>query len=106
MKSTNSETRSDIGAVPGVAAIAPFVQLYALMTPHGRGAHGSLGIPCQVDGVDWAADAAIGRLDPRLLHPQPVEDLSAPPIPPQDRGSGLITPDWREQLCLLGAHPR
>jgi ABC-type lipoprotein release transport system permease subunit len=96
------EARAEISEVPGVAALAPFVQLFALMSPRDRGAHPSLGIPCQIDGVDWASDDAIGRLDPRLLHPQPAEDLSAPLIPPDERGSGLLTPAWREQLCLLG----
>lgn len=96
------EVRQEIRAEPGVAAIAPFVQLFCLMSPRNQGLDAGLGIPCQVDAVDWASDRAIGRLDPHLLHPPPVEDLSTPPIPPEHRGSGLLTKTWRDRLALLG----
>jgi ABC-type lipoprotein release transport system permease subunit len=89
--------------IDGVAAAAPFVQLYALMTPKFAGAsESSLGVPCQVDGVDWAADATLHRLEPKLLHPLPDVNLSAPAIKPDKRGSGFLTQRWREELCLIG----
>ena len=95
--------RAQLRAVDGVAAVAPFVQCYALMTPRIEGLDNSPTLPCQIDGIEWSADAALGRLEPAILHPQPIENLSAPPEAPQRRGTGFLTPQWRAQLCLLGA---
>ncbi len=96
------ERRQQLLDVDGVAAVGPFVQLYALMTPTFIGDQSSYGLPCQIDAIDWRADEIIGRLRPGLLHPQPVEDLSAPPLKPSERGSGFLTPAWRDELSLIG----
>ncbi len=96
------EFRSDLLAIPRIAKLAPFVQFFALMTPRQPDAPATYGLPCLIDGVDWQADESIGRIKPAFLHPQPIENLSAPPIPPSRRGTGFLTPSWREHLCLLG----
>jgi lipoprotein-releasing system permease protein len=59
-------------------------------------------IPCLLDAVEWSADEKIGRLDQGVLHPAPVFDLQSPPQPPSRRGSGFLTPEWRDALCLHG----
>lgn len=91
-----------IAAVPGVAGIAPYTQSWAIMSRIGRGDDLSANIPCQVEGVSWRADWAIGRLRPAALHAPPVTDLSAPPIPPERRGTGFLTPAWRSTTALAG----
>ncbi len=84
-------------AVPGVVAVGPFAQGYGLMVPGRRDA-----IPVQVDGVDWAADEGLGRLHDGVLHPAPVFDLSPRPLDSADRGTGFLTPAWRDHLALTG----
>lgn len=98
--------RARLAAVPGVAGVAPLVESWAILTRLRRdGAEDLRGnIPCQVQGVDWALDRSIGRLAPALLHPPPVLELRAQPIPPAERGSGLVTPAWRSATALAGMH--
>ncbi len=95
-------TRDDLLRVPGVAAVAPFVQGFALISPRIQQGAQIPTLPCHIDGIEWDSDQRIGRLDPHLLHPQPVEDLSSPPLTPEQRGSGVLTPAWRDTLILLG----
>jgi ABC-type lipoprotein release transport system permease subunit len=97
--------REAITGAPGVVAIAPFVQCFALaMTVRGGGDRASYIVPCQIDGVAWDADVDIGRIDAGHLHPPPAEDLrpTAPRLSPEQRGSGFITQRWRAQLCVDG----
>jgi ABC-type lipoprotein release transport system permease subunit len=95
--------RDDLLGTPGVARIAPFVECFALMmTVHSQDERASYVIPCQIDGVSFADDLGIGRLDLGQLHPPPAEDLrpTAPRIKPEQRGSGFLTQRWRAQLGL------
>ncbi len=92
--------RSAISSHTNVAAVAPFVSFYALLTP--RRGERAAGLPVLVDGVDWALDERLGRISPGLLHPPPVEDLSTPPIVPEHRGTGFLTPAWRAHLAFAG----
>jgi ABC-type lipoprotein release transport system permease subunit len=84
--------RARLAAVPGVARLAPVVDSWAIMSRLNAGADLRGNIPCQVQGVDWHLDSQLGRLDPEILHPQPVLELSAPPIPPEARGTGFGHP--------------
>ncbi len=95
------ELRRDLLALRGVAHLAPFVSTYSILTPTGMG-DGRQNLPCLVDAVDWQADWEMGRLTTLVLHPAPVLDLHAPPLPPAQRGSGFLTPDWRDHLVLIG----
>jgi ABC-type lipoprotein release transport system permease subunit len=95
------ELRRDLLAVSGVERLAPFVSTYSILTPSGMG-DGRQNLPCLVDAVDWQADWAMKRLTAQVLHPAPVLDLHAPPLPPEERGSGFLTPSWRDHLVLTG----
>lgn len=95
------EERREILAVNGVARLAPFVSTYSILTPSGLG-DGRQNLPCLVDAVDWQADWAMARLTPQVLHPAPVLDLHAKPLTPEERGSGFLTPAWRDHLVLSG----
>ena len=95
------QNRAALLGIPGVAAIAPFVATHAIMTPKQGGSERD-NLPCLVDGLDWAADSALGRIAGPQLHPAPVLDLHAQPIPPEQRGSGFLTPAWRDHLALSG----
>lgn len=97
-----AKARDKILAVPGVARTAPFVKQYGLLIPRLARNASDQGVPALIDGIDWAADTAIGRLSPGMLHPPPVENLSAPALPPEDRGTGFLTPSWRANLALTG----
>src|SRR4051812_5940621 len=95
--------REALAAVPGVAAGAPFIQAYALMTPRFNSAVDTrYTVPCQVDAIEWAADARLGRVATRMLHASAETDLNAPPMPPDARGTGFLTPAWRDHTALLG----
>ena len=94
--------RDHLAAIPGVAAVAPYVQSWGVMNRN-RG-DSSLTIPCQIEGLDWEADWNLGRLTATALHPQPVLDLSSPPLPPDRRGTGFLTPAWRSTTVLAGLH--
>ncbi len=96
--------RQAILDVPGVARLAPVVDSWAILSRSGAGDDLRGNIPSQVQGVDWALDAQLGRLDPAILHPQPVLELRAPPIPVDERGSGFVTPGWRATTALAGLH--
>ena len=91
-----------ISGTSGVAHVAPFVSTYAILTPRDNNSDLRLNLPCLVEAVDWARDEAIGRLSPHVLHPRPVTDLHAPPLEPHERGSGMLTPAWRDHLSLTG----
>ncbi len=89
---------------PEVRAVAPFVSAYALLEAgaNHQGPGRGVAIPCLLDAVEWEADRAAGRLAPATLHAPPVTDLSSPPVPAKQRGSGFLTPAWRDHLCLSG----
>lgn len=100
-----AQDAEDLAAVTntaGVAHVAPFVSTYAILTPRDGGADLRLNLPCLVDAVDWARDERMGRLTPAVLHPRPVTDLHAPPLTPDERGTGMLTPAWRDHLALTG----
>jgi ABC-type lipoprotein release transport system permease subunit len=90
-----------IAATPGVRQVAPYVSTYAILSPRG-GNDLRLNLPCLVDAIDWQRDVVMGRLEPAILHPSPVVDLHAPPLSPEERGSGLLPQAWRDHLCLSG----
>ena len=94
--------RKLVASVPGVARSAPFVAQYSLLVPRVTRNDSDQGVPCLVDAIDWGADTALGRLSPGMLHPPPVENLSAPALTPEQRGTGFMTPTWRSQLALSG----
>jgi ABC-type lipoprotein release transport system permease subunit len=96
--------RQAIREVPGVAAIAPLIDSWAIMSRSDVGEDLRGNIPSQVHGIDWRLDSALGRMAPALLHPQPVLELRAPPIPPEERGTGFVTPAWRATTALAGLH--
>ena len=91
--------RATLAAVPGVAGVAPYTENFSMMVPHQLGRAG--GIPCLIDGIEWQADIQVGRLAPSVLHTAGVRS-GVGRLPPSERGSGFLTPAWREQLCLLG----
>lgn len=93
--------RRRIGQVEGAAGIAPLVDSWAIMS-RGRGESIRDNLPCQVEGIEWAADVGMGRLREPLLHPQPILELRAPALPPEERGSGFLTPAWRAHTALAG----
>ena len=97
-----AQGRTTITSVPGVALISPFVSQYGLLVPRLARNESDQGVPALIEGVDWAADTAIGRLSPGMLHPPPVENLSAPALLPTERGTGFLTPTWRANLALCG----
>jgi ABC-type lipoprotein release transport system permease subunit len=98
----NAEDLLTISDTLGVAAVAPFVETFSLLTPTRRQADLRLNLVCQVDAIDWGRDEAMGRLHPALLHPRPVLDLHAEPLKAHERGTGLLTPAWRDHLALTG----
>ena len=100
----SAERRAEIAAVPGVAGLAPFIAGNAIMTPaHDRaGASLRSSVPCLVDAVEWEADRALGRLLDPNLHRTPAIDLNQPPLEPDRRGTGFLTPTLRSRLALLG----
>jgi ABC-type lipoprotein release transport system permease subunit len=98
----DAEDLKTVSDTPGVATVAPFVSTFALLTPRAGRSDLRLNLVCQVDAVDWARDEAMGRLNPTLLHPRPVLDLHAKPLTPDERGSGVLTPSWRDHLTLTG----
>ncbi len=98
----NAEDLATVSGTPGVAHVAPFVSTYAILTPRDNGADLRLNLPCLVDAVDWQRDEAMGRLSPKVLHPRPVTDLHAPPLRPDERGTGVLTPAWRDHLMFTG----
>jgi len=98
------EERQEIQQVKGVAKLAPVVDSWAILSRTAAGDDLRGNIPSQVQGVDWALDATLGRLDPAILHPQPILALRAPPIPADERGSGFCTPAWRATTALAGLH--
>ena len=94
--------RATVAALPGIAHAAPFVNAWGVLVPKvGRGER-QKGLPAQIDGIEWSADVAIGRLTPALLHKPPVTDLSAPDLPADERGTGFLTPAWRDELTIVG----
>jgi lipoprotein-releasing system permease protein len=96
--------RERIAAMPGVAAVAPGIETLALLTSGRAGERGEarLSEPARVWGVDLAAENAIGRVGPSSLHPRPSLNLSAPALGPDERGTGFLTPAWRDELALAG----
>lgn len=99
----SAEGRQALLAVPGIVELAPFVESWAILSrTRVEGVEGN--IPCQVQGVEWERDAALGRLAPALLHPPPVLELRAPPLTPEQRGTGFVTPAWRALSALVGLH--
>jgi len=91
-----------VAALPGVRAAAPFINSWGVLVPKIGRSDSQKGLPVQIDGIAWEADSAIGRLSPRQLHKPPVTDLSAPDLPPTERGSGFLSPAWRAELALNG----
>lgn len=96
--------RERLAQVPGVAAVAPFTRSWGVMSRVRGREDLRANIACQTEGVDWAADWTLGRLAPAALHAPPVLDLSAPPMPPERRGTGFLTPAWRSGTALAGLH--
>jgi ABC-type lipoprotein release transport system permease subunit len=96
------EHRRDLLATPGVVGVSPFVSTYAILTP--RAGEHDLGnnTPCLIDAIDWSLDQPLGRLALPTLHPRPVTDLHARPLQAEERGTGLLTPAWRDHLALGG----
>jgi ABC-type lipoprotein release transport system permease subunit len=93
------DNRRLLGRMEGVTAVAPYVELYAIASGRWREAGP---VPCLVDGIEWNADEAVGRLTPGVLHPKPDVNLNLPPIAPDHRGTGFFTPAWRDELALTG----
>jgi ABC-type lipoprotein release transport system permease subunit len=96
--------RDRLRRFPGVAALAPTINGQALMTPRrsGPGAEYRNTVFCQVDGIEWEADLAMGRLPPANQHRTPALDLNQPPLPPERRGTAFLTPTWRASLVVMG----
>lgn len=88
----------------GVRSVAPFVSAVAFINSRGEGSRQDArsNYFTTVDGVDWEQDWAMGRLDPSKLHQRPVTELTSPPLGPDERGTGFLTPDWRHHLALSG----
>jgi ABC-type lipoprotein release transport system permease subunit len=91
--------RAELAAVPGIVAVAPYVQGYGIMGPRSDSQRST---PVIVDAVDLAADLRLGRLHDRSFHPPPITDLGAPDVPPEERGSGFLTREGRDDLALAG----
>jgi ABC-type lipoprotein release transport system permease subunit len=85
-------------AESGIVGAAPFTQSYALAQPRDRRLRSAFAL---VNGIDWASDSALGRLHPGVLHRAPVMALDAPPLTPGQRGTGFLTPSWRDHLALV-----
>ncbi len=87
---------------PGVNLATPFIGTYAILAPRTQRNDLRLNLPCLIDAIDWSLDERMGRLTPAMLHPRPVTDLHASPLTPDERGSGFLTPTWRDHLMLTG----
>jgi len=105
----SSERLARLTASPDIAAAAPFVTSAAIMTPRTSlnaritlDDRANRNIPCMVEGVDWRLDGKLGRRRPEHLHPRPALDLDAPPLGPEERGTGFLTPQWRAHLAARG----
>lgn len=101
-----AEQRALLRNFPGVDGLAPTISGHALMTPKriGAGAEFRSSFPCLVDGIEWQADLLLGRLPAGSLHRTPDLDLNVPPLPPDQRGTGFLTPSWRASLVVMGGH--
>ncbi len=77
----------------------PYVSSFGLIQPRADPAGA---VAARVDGIDWAADEAGGRLRIASLHPEPVFDLRSGDLAADERGSGFLSPAWREHLALDG----
>ena len=99
-----AKQRAEILAVPGVIGLAPFIAGNAIMTPvmERAGAAVRSSVPCLVDAVEWDADRQLGRLLDPNLHRTPAIDLNLPPLAPDQRGTGFLTPVLRARLALMG----
>lgn len=102
--SDGPEQRAELRDFPGVDALAPTVSGHALMTPKRAdgGVEFRASFPCILDGIEWDADLAMGRLPASSLHRTPDLDLNLPPLPPEKRGTGFLTPTWRASLVVMG----
>jgi ABC-type lipoprotein release transport system permease subunit len=92
---------------PEVSNVAPSISGYCLVSPRWAGDVGNGfrdSFPALFDAIEWEADDAIGRLPAYTLHRSPEIDLKAPPIPAEQRGSGFLTPAWREHLAIMGGN--
>lgn|GEM_PF-2961950 len=90
-----------------VTGIAPSISGYALVTPQSlyrTNTRLQESFPAQFDGIEWDADAHLGRLPEKSLHRRPDVHLKAPPLAPSERGTGFLTPSWRERLAWQGAN--
>ena len=97
------EQRERLRTFPGVSCLAPTISGHAMMTPKRVGAAEFRGtFPCLIDGVEWEAELAMGRLPPGSLHRTPDLDLNQPPLTPNQRGTGFLTPTWRASLVVMG----
>ncbi len=95
--------RRALAGTEGVTGVAPFVSAYVIAAPRvGDRTSAADSVPAQVDAIEWSADEALGRLHPGVLHRAPVTALDAPPLPPNRRGTGFLTPAWRDHLVLTG----
>ena len=90
--------------ITGVAATAPYITTPAAMiTESGKRRDGRRMVPVNVEGLDWKADRQIGRLRDEWLHARPGLNLSAPPLEPEERGTGFVTQQCRAWMALAGA---
>ncbi len=89
---------------PGVIGVAPSISGFALAVPRWEHATArpSDGFPVLFDGIEWEADQDLGRLPAGALHRAPALDLHTPPLTPDRRGTGFLTPQWRERLAWQG----
>lgn len=91
-----------IAEVPGVHAISPTIDSEAMLIPMDaeRNDNGARNRGIMIAGIDMAGEQALERFDGGRLHVPPVLDLSAPDLGPDQRGSGLLTPDARAWLVF------
>jgi len=90
-----------------VTGLAPSIAGYALVTPQSPYSSRTRlqeSFPAQFDGIEWDADSHLGRLPAHSLHRRPALDLQEPPLTPSERGTGFLTPSWRERLAWQGAN--
>ena len=88
----------------GVASVSPFIDGVAFIASRNPASRGDARANyfTMLDGVDWQADWDSGRIDASKLHQRPVTDLNAPELGPDERGSGFLTPDWRNHMVIAG----
>ncbi|TVR13014.1 MAG: ABC transporter permease [Planctomycetota bacterium] len=93
-----------LAAIPGVRGVSPFIGGVAFINSRAEGSRADARNNhfTTIDGIDWNQDWAAGRLHKGLLHQRPVTELSDPPLRPDERGSGFLTPDWRHHMVLSG----